>query len=88
MKDKVLNYYNCELLGECEYLLTKQGIFQCLGYAETEDELILDVYEELPEEFWKSRHRIPKNDIIGHFKKLKDLTQFLKDYDKIKKVEE
>jgi len=72
IKNKVINYFSC-LIGECGYLLTKDCIYQYFGYAETEDELILDAYEKLPEECWSTRHHIKKSEIIAHFKKRADL---------------
>ena len=76
IKSRVINYFN-SLLGECGYLLTTDYCYQYYSYAETEDELILDVYEELPEEYWSTRHHIPKNKIIGHFKKHDDLQKLI-----------
>lgn len=71
-KSDVINYFN-GLMGECGYLLTTDSIYQYVGYAETEDELILDVYEGLPEEYWSTRHHIPKSKIIAHFRNRDDL---------------
>ena len=72
IKDKVINYFD-GLMGECGYLITTDYIYQYVSYAETEDELILDVYKELPEQFWSTRHHIPKNKIIAYFRKKDDL---------------
>lgn len=79
IKNKVINYYNSCLLGECGYLLTKDCIYQYVGYAETEDELILDVYKGLPVKFWETRHHIKKSDIIGHFNSREELFKFVED---------
>ena len=43
IKSKVINYFET-LIGECGYLLTKDYMCQYVSYAETDDELILDVY--------------------------------------------
>lgn len=77
MKEKVIKYYNC-LLGQCGYLLTTNCVYQYLCYAETEDELILDAYEVLPEDFWDRLHIVPKKDIICHFTHFNELKEYLR----------
>ena len=77
MKEKVIKYYNC-LLGQCGYLLTTTCAYQYLGYAETGNELILDAYDGLPEEFWNRLHIVPKKDIICHFTHFEQLAEYLK----------
>ena len=77
MKEKVIKYHNC-LLGQCGYLLTTNGAYQYVGYAETEDELILDAYEELPEDFWYGLHTVAKKDVICHFTHFHQLEEYLK----------
>ena len=74
IKNKVITYFN-GLMGECGYLFTTDCCYQYVSYAETEDELILDVYKELPEKYWSTRHHIPKNKIIAHFRNRDDLNK-------------
>lgn len=77
MKEEVIKYYQC-LLGQCGYLLTDEGIYQYVCYAETKDELILDAYEGLSEIFWSKLHHIPKTQVIGHFTHYESLLEYFK----------
>lgn len=77
MKEKVIKYYEC-LLGQCGYLLTTTCAYQYVCYAETGDELILDAYEGLPEDFWHRLQIVPKKDIICHFTHFNELKEYLK----------